>query len=178
MTNEAQSALRRTMETYSKVTRFCIICNYISRLIPPIASRCAKFRFKPLPAEAMVSRLMHIATVEAVDITVDALGELMRCVRASEHRRQLAPPLHSVSWTHVGLALFCAAGEVDGCIVVRFSVACPCRAASPKATCAALSKCCSVCTSCTAGAVRVADRPFTDIVLRNACRHQILCLSS
>merc|ERR1712060_51366 len=79
MTGDAQSALRRTMETYSKVTRFCIICNYISRLIPPIASRCAKFRFKPLPHEAMVGRLQYICEVEGVAGCNEAvLAELIR----------------------------------------------------------------------------------------------------
>jgi len=94
MTTDAQSALRRTMETYSKVTRFCIICNYVSRLIPPIASRCAKFRFKPLPQEAMVERLQFICREERVDCPPAVLKELM--VRSEGDMRRAIQMLQSV----------------------------------------------------------------------------------
>lgn len=66
MTADAQSALRRTMETYSNVTRFCLICNYVTRIIDPLASRCAKFRFKPLDSGEALARLEHIANEEKV----------------------------------------------------------------------------------------------------------------
>lgn len=64
VTRDAQAALRRVIEAYSKVTRFILICNYVTRIIEPLASRCAKFRFAPLPVYSMKERIMYIASEE------------------------------------------------------------------------------------------------------------------
>ncbi|KAL2154019.1 hypothetical protein VTH82DRAFT_2695 [Thermothelomyces myriococcoides] len=79
MTQDAQSALRRTMETYSKITRFCLICNYVTRIIDPLASRCSKFRFKSLDQGNARRRLEEIANLEGVPIDDGALDALIKC---------------------------------------------------------------------------------------------------
>ncbi|GAQ78994.1 Replication factor C subunit RFC4 [Klebsormidium nitens] len=88
MTEDAQNALRRTMETYSKVTRFCFICNYISRIIEPLASRCAKFRFKPLGREIMTDRIQYICREEGLSLDDEALNTLGK-VSGGDMRRAI-----------------------------------------------------------------------------------------
>lgn len=73
LTSDAQSALRRTMEMYSRVCRFILSANYSSRIIEPIQSRCAVFRFKPLSGEEIKSYIRMIADKEDLEITEDAL---------------------------------------------------------------------------------------------------------
>ena len=77
LTADAQAALRRTMEMYSKTCRFILSCNYVSRIIEPIQSRCAVFKFKPVPPEAMKKRLLEIAEKEGLKITEDGLEALI-----------------------------------------------------------------------------------------------------
>ncbi|KAL7824223.1 P-loop containing nucleoside triphosphate hydrolase protein [Trichoderma gracile] len=79
MTQDAQSALRRTMETYSKITRFCLICNYVTRIIDPLASRCSKFRFKSLDQGNAKKRLESIAEAEGVALEDGAVDTLIKC---------------------------------------------------------------------------------------------------
>lgn len=78
MTGDAQAALRRIIENYTKTTRFCILCNYLSKIIDPIVSRCMKFRFNPIAAEAQSEKLKVIAEKENVTISSDCLENLIR----------------------------------------------------------------------------------------------------
>ncbi len=79
MTQDAQSALRRTMEPYSRITRFCLICNYVTRIIDPLASRCSKFRFKSLDQGNAKKRVEEIAVKEGVGLDEGAVDALIRC---------------------------------------------------------------------------------------------------
>jgi replication factor C subunit 2/4 len=96
MTQDAQGALRRIMETYARITRFCLVCNYVTRyvfaktsvfsltsnkklcrIIEPLASRCSKFRFTPLDTESASLRLSQIAQAEGININKPVLDTLI-----------------------------------------------------------------------------------------------------
>ncbi|KLO10708.1 P-loop containing nucleoside triphosphate hydrolase protein [Schizopora paradoxa] len=88
MTQDAQSALRRIMETYARITRFCLVCNYVTRIIEPLASRCSKFRFKPLDNTSTFSRLQHIAQTENVPLP-PSVTETLISVSGGDLRRSI-----------------------------------------------------------------------------------------
>lgn len=77
MTHDAQAALRRIMEEFVSVTRFIIICNYVSKIIEPLHSRCSKFRFQPIGPEFQKSRILHICEKEGVKLGGGALSKLV-----------------------------------------------------------------------------------------------------
>uniref|UniRef100_A0A8C5LNT6 Activator 1 subunit 5 n=1 Tax=Leptobrachium leishanense TaxID=445787 RepID=A0A8C5LNT6_9ANUR len=77
MTQDAQNALRRVIEKFTENTRFCLICNYLSKIIPALQSRCTRFRFGPLSSEMMVPRLEYVVEQESVDISPDGMKALV-----------------------------------------------------------------------------------------------------
>jgi len=106
VTRDAQAALRRVIEAHSRVTRFILICNYVTRIIEPLASRCAKFRFQPLPPSSMKNRLDFIAQAENVqfspnkkekDAVIDEIlvlsnGDMRRAVTTLQSAHSLTLP--------------------------------------------------------------------------------------
>jgi len=87
LTNEAQNALRRTMENYSVNCRFILSCNYSSKIIDPIQSRCAVFRFRLLEKkdiEKIIKRIASNEKLQVEDKAVESLFEICEgdCRRA------------------------------------------------------------------------------------------------
>ncbi len=76
LTKEAQQALRRTMENYTNTCRFILSCNYSSRIIDPIQSRCVVFRFKLLEKKDIKKRIEFIAQNEKLNIKDEAFDTL------------------------------------------------------------------------------------------------------
>ena len=77
MTGPAQTALRRIMETSSRTSRFILICNQSSKIIEPIQSRCAIFRFSRLDKQAMKEQLQCIAKRENVNLSPEAAERIV-----------------------------------------------------------------------------------------------------
>lgn len=77
MTSDAQFALRRVIEKHTKNARFCLICNYVSKIIPALQSRCTRFRFAPLKVEQIRSRLIEVADAEKVNYTQDGIQSIL-----------------------------------------------------------------------------------------------------
>lgn len=101
LTHDAQSALRRTMEKYTATTRFILSCNYSSKIIDPIQSRCAVFRFRPLTQDQVKKYVRKIAKAENIDITAEgveallfvAKGDLRRTVNTLQVAAALGGPI-------------------------------------------------------------------------------------
>lgn len=76
LTREAQQALRRTMENYANNTRFILSCNFISKILDPIQSRCSIFKFKNLDKDEVKNIAEIIAKKENLNITSDGFDAL------------------------------------------------------------------------------------------------------
>lgn len=78
MTKDAQFALRRVIEKYTRNTRFALICNNVNKVIPALQSRCTRFRFAPLDAVHVSERLKHVVEAEQLDVPEGGLKALVR----------------------------------------------------------------------------------------------------
>ncbi len=112
MTSDAQQALRRLMEMYTATTRFILIANYPSKIIEPIQSRCAVFRFTPLKKEDVIARLKWIADQEKVEYDIEALeaiyelseGDMRRAINILQAAAAIGKVTVDAVYKVVGLA--------------------------------------------------------------------------
>ncbi len=113
MTSDAQQALRRTMERFTETCRFILIANYSGKIIEPIQSRCAPFRFTYLPREDQDTYLKHIAESEKVQLEAEGLnavfevcsGDLRRAINTLQAAASLGKPIsNEIVYSVIGRA--------------------------------------------------------------------------
>jgi len=113
MTDDAQQALRRTMERYTETARFILIANYSGKIIEPIQSRCAPFRFTYLPRESVIERIKYICEKENVEILDDGIeaileiseGDLRRTINVLQTAASVGKPISAeIVYSVVGRA--------------------------------------------------------------------------
>lgn len=103
LTREAQQALRRTMENYTNTCRFILSCNYSSKIIDPIQSRCVSFRFKLLEKKDISEIIKRVAEKEKLNITPDAYeaiyeaseGDCRRAINFLQATASISPDINA-----------------------------------------------------------------------------------
>lgn len=101
LTPDAQAALRRTMESYAATCRFILSCNYSSKIIDPIQSRCAIYRFRSLSGEAITREILRISGKEKIRVEEDAInaivyiaqGDMRKAINALQGAAILTPTI-------------------------------------------------------------------------------------
>ena len=101
LTTDAQAALRRTMESYAGTCRFILSCNYSSKIIDPIQSRCAIYRFRPLDRTAVAEEIRRIAGREGLTVSEKAMdaivyiaqGDMRKAINALQGAAILSPTI-------------------------------------------------------------------------------------
>ncbi|RME53071.1 replication factor C small subunit [Candidatus Woesearchaeota archaeon] len=88
LTKEAQQALRRTMENFTQTCRFILSCNYSSKIIDPIQSRCTLFKFKPLSEQDLYEIVDRIAKEESLTIDENAKKALFDACRGDVRKAE------------------------------------------------------------------------------------------
>lgn len=86
MTPDAQAALRRIMEKYAATTRFCLICNYVGKIIPALQSRCTRFRFAQHRPDAVKAMLDKVVVAESLDVAPGGIDAIVRLTRGDMRR--------------------------------------------------------------------------------------------
>lgn len=105
LTNDAQGALRRIMEKYSETCRFILSCNYSSKIIEPIQSRCAVFRFRPLPDDDVAEQIRYVANCEGVELESDASEAIVMISRGDMRKAITALQVAAALDPHITRAM-------------------------------------------------------------------------